>query len=368
MTSSPTLPTTTSPVGSSAAPERIRCTTTADFLAALPRLVGFTAPDSLFLVLFSGQQAHGALRLDLPDSEDPGVLSGYLEELESLLESARALHGRSAPAVVISSSLSFAEADGAPWRVLAAQLLTRLHGAHAEPRELCCLAPDGWVSYLDPVAPRLGRPLSDIAGSSAATPVPPPALADLGAFRRVPASERAAVAQALTALGAVPERSDRTARHAEIARLFTPEPLTPTETAVVLRALHTDAGWAATFDELAHGASVGAPRLETRQALTGTLPPEAREVTAPAGQTQYAVMAGLRAASEHLAFIVPLATRASRPALIALCALSWWVRGLESVARRQIEEALTIHPGNEVARLAKRVIEHGSLPTSPPQS
>ncbi|KUF05868.1 DUF4192 family protein [Leucobacter sp. G161] len=367
MTSSHTLPDPTSTASATAAPERIRCTSTADFLAALPRLVGFTAPDSLFLVLFTGAQAHSALRVDLPDTEDPAALSDYLDDLELLLGRARTLHGPSAPAIAISSSLSFEEAGGPPWQALATLLFARLQRAHAAPRELCCLAPDGWVSYLDPLAPRRGRPLSEIAASSAAAPSAPPALTELGVFRRVPAAEREAVAQAFTAIAAAPERSDRATSRAEITRLFTPEPLTPTETARLLGALRTDAGWAATFDELARGASVSAPRMETREALTEALPAGTRHATMPARQTQHAVMAGLRAASEHLAFLVPLASRASKPALIALSALAWWVRGLESVARRQIEEALTLDPHHEVARLAKRVIEHGSFPTASAQ-
>src|SRR5690606_7463560 len=49
-----------------ATPEIIKCRTTADFLAALPLLVGFTATNSIFIVLFSGKAAGRTIRLDLP--------------------------------------------------------------------------------------------------------------------------------------------------------------------------------------------------------------------------------------------------------------------------------------------------------------
>jgi hypothetical protein len=49
----------------------IRAAGAADFLALVPRLLGFVPTRSLVLMPFSGNRAAGGLRFDLPDSTDP---------------------------------------------------------------------------------------------------------------------------------------------------------------------------------------------------------------------------------------------------------------------------------------------------------
>lgn len=438
-------PPTSTPQPASAAhslPQLVRCESTADFLAALPRLVGFTAPDSLFIVLFSGSRAQGTLRVDLPDSETAANLPEYFDELVSCLLSAQQRHGTSAPALVIASSLSFAEAEGLPWGHFARELERRLTRIGQRPRELCCLAPDGWASLYDPAPPRLGHPISDIEASPAHGTESVPSLAELGVFREVPAAERLAVesladerladegvadesleterfsadeagadaggggeaAAGETGVGRAgandagaggepgdklglaglraeraptpplgsspsgPPRGGTSREHqlerarAEIARLFGRHPLTPHEAARLLRVLRTDVGWACAFDELA--ASTQA--LHTSEAhpagaaQRSSLSRVRSSVTAsPRAIAARAALSRLTAASEHLAYLVPLTPRAARPSLIALCALAWWARGLESVAQRQLAQALALDPEHEIARLAARVIRTG---------
>ncbi|WP_157000448.1 DUF4192 family protein [Leucobacter komagatae] len=349
-------------------PEVLKCDTTADFLAALPRLVGFTAPDSLFIVLFSGSRAQSTVRVDLPDSEAGPEVAAYLDELVACLRSAQDRFGASPPAVVISSSLSFAEARGAPWRRFAQSLERLLARNGQRPRELCCIAPDAWVSFYDQTPPRFGRPLAEIMASRVHGGGQVPTLSELGAFRDISAAERAAIAhpaQQRDGCGAdaEPERQGQDAHGADrveppaenirdrVSRLADPRTLRADETAELLAALSTDAGWACAFDELAHSEAV---------LSAGAGKPGAGDTAAVAR-----ARARLTAASDHLAYLVPFEATAARPALIALCALAWWARGLESVAHRQLAEALRIDPEHEVARLALRVIGSGKLATLP---
>lgn len=185
-------------------PEVIRCRSTADFLAALPQLVGFTAANSIFVVFFSGSRAGRAMRIDLPASDDPGDSVGLVELICDAVRDLGADGGSpSAPAIVVSSEQTFAETGGPPWRGLAERIERRLRGVGLGPRELCCIAPDGWASYLDPAAPKHGRPLREIAESPIALEArlrgdTQPALSELGAIPEPDPERRAEVAAALT--------------------------------------------------------------------------------------------------------------------------------------------------------------------------
>jgi len=185
-------------------PRVVTCRGTADFLAALPELAGFTASDSLFIVLFSGKRTGPALRVDLPASEEPRQAAEFLDFVSRAIRRLGAVTGASsAPAIVVSSSVGFAESGGPPWRRLARRLERRLERDGVRPRELCCIAPDGWISYLDPAAPRGGRPLREIAESPVALEarVRGAAVPELGDLGGVPEPDPARAAAVATALG-----------------------------------------------------------------------------------------------------------------------------------------------------------------------
>ncbi|MFT4232341.1 MAG: DUF4192 family protein [Leucobacter sp.] len=187
-------------------PRVVRCRTTADFLAALPQLTGFTATDSVFLVFFSGSRTGQAMRMDLPPSEKPSDSAGLLDAMCSILRSLeRNGEGISDPAIVITCARTFADAGGPPWRDFARRLERRLRREGIRPRELACLAPDGWISFLDPAAPCGGRPLSEIEESPIALDARlrgenPPDLSRLGEIPEPDPALAAAVAAELDAL------------------------------------------------------------------------------------------------------------------------------------------------------------------------
>lgn len=334
---------TTHTLPPSDAPEQVlRCTSTADFLAALPQLVGFTAEDSLFVVFFDGNRSGGTLRVDLPQSESPQHLTQFIDGLCTLLQNARAHHGWASPAIVISSTRTFQDAQGIPWRRLARRLERRLERSGNRARELCCIVPDGWASYLDPASPSSGHPLSDIAASTVAADTTVPELSTLSQFPTPPRAKAESIAAAL-ADEAEPIHDIDGASMLEA--LTSQHPLGTTHAVDIIRLANTESGWLALFDALAAVAS----RLPTS-------PTDARTL-----QTQTA-LAEVRRASEQLAEVVSLTPHPLRPAVISICAIAWWLRGLQSVAHGQITRALEIDPQHEMATIVQRIITEERFP------
>lgn len=391
-------------------PRVVTCRGTADFLAALPELAGFTASDSLFIVLFSGRRTGPALRVDLPASEDPREAAEFLDFVSRAIRRLGAVTGASsAPAIVVSSSLGFAESDGPPWRRLARRLERRLERDGLRPRELCCIAPDGWISYLDPAAPRGGRPLSEIAESPVAlearvrgTAVPE--LGDLGGVPDPDPARAAAVAEALESrppterpdAERLPPRrsaSGSPTRGSASAETGDPGARDPEhawipETAEVCRALREDADGlspemtARLIRRAAHPPSwlflvLG---VMMRPEFPGEL---AREMgtagfagiaidldadpTAPPvpGWSIRRLLRGICPEfDEHgrlLKLRAALAARIAetpeplRPGMFALSAWVWWICGSQTASARQVEMALEIDPDHELALMVGRL-------------
>lgn len=143
-------------------PPVVRCETTADFLAVLPLLTGFTDDNSLFIVLFQGKTGARALRMDLPNSQSPAEIRALVNNVIHLLEQAGA--GAEGPALVISTGLRFDETVGPPWARLAHQLKRGFHRKGWYLRDLAVLAADGWCGLL-PGSPGIPRPLSEVLES-----------------------------------------------------------------------------------------------------------------------------------------------------------------------------------------------------------
>lgn len=419
-------------------PRILKCQSTADFLAALPQLTGFTARHSIFVVFFAGKHAGQVLRVDLPETENPSDSIELLDFICDSLHDLGSVHGTvSAPAIVISSEQTFAEAGGPPWRRLARRLERRLRREGIRPRELCCIAPDGWISYLDPLAPTAGRPLSEVEESPIALEArmhggSPPDLADLGAIPEPDPARRAAVAAALDELApfdfpgsdpappygsepgeaagrqeageaaaSVPARSESSdlpcglppglpaggpqnlspacsrswmADTAEVATALTDanHPLDPEMTARLIRcAQHPDRWLLLAMGvltrpefpvELAHEMGpaqfIGVPvdldadpastrraGLSIRRILLGICPDFTDQARVP--EIRRRLLTALGETPDQLL-----------PGLLAFSAWVWWLGGTQSVAHRQILEALSIDPGNELALMVERLISH----------
>jgi hypothetical protein len=134
-----------------------KAATAADFLAAVPRLAGFSPTRSLVLVPFAGNRTLGVMRLDLPDDDsDVERLASTFIGLICRIATADAL------APVIYTEARFADAPGLPSDRLMSALLTRADICGLDVRDALCVAADGWGSYLDPGCPDEGRSLDEL--------------------------------------------------------------------------------------------------------------------------------------------------------------------------------------------------------------
>lgn len=91
--------------------EIIRAPGAADFLAALPSLVGYTAPNSLMCIPFCGNRTHGAFRLDLPVTRRT---ADYRAVTSAVIGMLGRMPGVDGVVPVIYTDATFADERGSP--------------------------------------------------------------------------------------------------------------------------------------------------------------------------------------------------------------------------------------------------------------
>lgn len=132
-------------------PTILKATSSADFLAALPRLTGMTAPESCFVVLFNGKRTLGAARIDLPPLEQlerPGdEIAAWLRQVAEI-----ALKG-DAVAVVVQTEAQLSKQP--VYGALTGVLADVLHAAGASVRDALAVGSDGWASFVGTNFPEL---------------------------------------------------------------------------------------------------------------------------------------------------------------------------------------------------------------------
>ncbi|TDP91673.1 uncharacterized protein DUF4192 [Leucobacter luti] len=361
----------------------VQCHTTADFLAALPFFLGFTPRNSLVAVMFSGSRSRTGLRLDLPRDNSretaQAVSSTLLTALESLRGAPRpgipdtgrhagvrsaAREYRPAVALVLATNRRFTATSGAPCRTFASGIAQELIRSGFEVRELSCLAANGWVNYLEPDPPPLGHPLEDIVTSPVALSarLRSEHVPDFAALGKLPDPEpqrATAIAAALatdsrcTSSQAKPISIERTAAAAR--RLRAPEPLSIADSVDLIRTLATPAQWVGVVFGLMKSPEATTHMMSdpTTSQFFAQLSPQRDG----AGNEHYpavlGIFSGLGVMSPGRERLTDVRDRLQtataecpsehRIPLLALCALAWWLSGLQSVAHRHIEAARAIN-------------------------
>lgn len=371
-------------------PQVLRCASTADFLAALPFITGFTASNSLFLVLFQGRRAEHVLRFDLPDEQrDPGG-EQLIDTVVHMLRETGA--GDEAPALVAVTDRSFGAGQRTPWVRLMRRLKRRFRAERWELRELAVVAADGWIGLLAPGgAP---RPLSEIMRSRISDEVAAlqrqPAPIDQLAMLPAPDQERKhAVAQRLVEL----ERR-RQARSTHPAANAPPSGVWMHGTARVAEACFTagDSNPATTDPRLLARLIEAAGQQDRWLVIALTALTRAEFISALAegregdrftempldAQTPDASRSGdswsIRALLQSLSYETPepqklhraiaaLGDAAAhapldqRPGLLALLGWAWWMLGLQSVGRDCLAQSFAIDDKHELSRMVERLSE-----------
>lgn len=368
----------------SSSPEVLRCSGTADFLAALPRLVGYTATHSLFIVLFDENRARHAVRVDLPQNDSPSASLPLLDFIcQTVHDFDESLGVNSPPAVVISSAQSFEECRGIPWLRLARRLERRLRRERIELREFCCLATDGWASFL--ITNDRQHSLDEIRISPVASDQPPE-LEHLAGFPTADRDRLAGVAAWLERIGSYdlpgadpptpaisapgnPRWLEETAQVAHSLR-NAGAALSPRMTAQLIRtAQHPTRWFVLALCIMARPEFVQSMVQQLGDERFKRLTPSAQGV-GPATETVEWPMIRLlqnicpdftdRELARSVRVRVHLALSETpedlRPGLLAFSAWLWWLGGNQSVAQKQARDACTLSPANEISRMVQSLV------------
>ncbi|MCD7100865.1 DUF4192 family protein [Pseudoclavibacter sp. 13-3] len=131
----------------------------AQFLATLPALTGFIAHESLVAVFFSGKRSIGSFRLDLPADDD---LVTTREFANLVVDTLCRVPGCTGAVPVIYCDRAVGGNTRLPYSLLWSLLEDCLADSEIEVLDACCVASDGWGSYLDADLPVGGRDLEEI--------------------------------------------------------------------------------------------------------------------------------------------------------------------------------------------------------------
>lgn len=377
-------------------PSIVKTTHAHDFLAVVPQLIGFDPQQSVVLVAFRGNRTCGAMRVDLPDVENPRLHKRIATTLIGMF-----CRIREADAIVpvLYTDASFA-GRGLPHAPFAEALVSRATSAGFLVRDALCVAADGWGSYLDVACPPGGNLLDEIRNSTAPATLPPDALRSLAApdeQARLPHTD--------------PEERRRVARHLKIFRQVVGDPvfndglvafnrrfdtvqlaesalaldiaeLRPAAAAAVLYSLQAPPHRDQIMLQFAFGRAVGAETRDTnlimlaRQRFDGRsmdeIVSEDLSEGRVRGQDTADMMMGTSATRPDiervessirlLKTLVALAPDEARPA--PLCMLAWlsWALGRGSVAHIFVQQALAIDRYYGMARLLSTLFDSGHMP------
>ncbi|WP_309616642.1 DUF4192 family protein [Salinibacterium sp.] len=143
----------------------MRATTAADFLSAIPVMLGYQPKNSIVCVAFRGRRTGEVIRLDLP----PQRRSNQKAVASTIIGMLSRITGITGASMIIYTDETFESENGIPQLDLGRMLPARIHGAGFHLPDALCVAGDGWASYFDTGYPRAGHPLGLIAASEIAS-------------------------------------------------------------------------------------------------------------------------------------------------------------------------------------------------------
>jgi hypothetical protein len=176
----------------------IRAAGAADFLALVPHLVGFRPSRSLVLIPFEGNRTLGALRLDLPPSDQPDA-ERSATAATAIGMVCKVSHA-DAVAVIAYVDGPLAADAARPGEAIVAELLSRARMCGLRISDALCDGSDGWASYLDAGDV---QPLAAIPGDHAALAEVPLAAGDQLSGAELPRADLAARERLARALGEI---------------------------------------------------------------------------------------------------------------------------------------------------------------------
>ena len=359
----------------------LRATDSADFLALVPALAGFTPRQSIVLLPFQRSRAHGAMRIDLPRVDVE--LDDYVDTAIGLLSR---IPGIDAVAVVVYTDESPQHTpDGIvlPSSVVVDELLALAADLGLGIVDALCVTSDGWSSYLHddpalrpngdiPDAPEVPG-ISDVSGDQSAGAVLP--VIDL--------AEKERVARALHELSDVlaqqnlPGHSDERENPQAVAAslllddlplffedlLDAPENQPPFVTAALLWCLDRPRYRDVALVQWATDCAVGLRALDAQLSYAvggSSIPSDLGEVFL--GRGPHPDPDRLRVALTVVRNAAARAPRASRPAPLTAAAWLSWALGRSTHAAEYLQRATEIDSTYSLALLLRTMIDAAVLP------
>lgn len=343
----------------------------ADFLIALPRILGYTPTNSIVVQTFQNRSTAASLRVDLPPESD---VANPLAVADAIIRLISRVPGVDAVLVAIYTDEEWHAPDRPPRPELVQSIVSRMASAGLGILDAMCCSGRTWASYLDAEhgdiddaeAARLDAQL-DGAGaprdvetiSQGAHPIEPGA-----------AGSRLAVVDAAAAITRDDDERERLWNWSAASVLWTdaaesaPTDIPPQVVAALLWSIRDKGVRDCVLMFLAWGSDAGdRAAIDTQILNRGNAVPHGSILETFVGEGRTGPD-GLRVegAVRLLRHLVAVAPRPWQLAPLTMLAWFEWARGQGSAAGDYLEEALSIGPGYELARLFEQLICTGRVP------
>lgn len=361
-------------------PTVLSCSTSSEFLATLPMLLGYRPHNSIVTTFFEGNRARCAARIDLPPHDVPLESTGVDRTITGLVSKFPWAHD---VAIVVYTDERFELADAAPHTFLAMWLERALEMSGIAVRELTCVAADGWAEYRSPDARGQGRDLEEIhnhherfARQAPHSPKPK----DLHEFGALPTPDPVIASQVVAELS---DHSPVSLEHfttemftdlIEACVVALDSPLDATVVSVcatLIRATQQMQSWlipvmliAADFEDPLQPLSSDTTKSFLELLRDPLLTPEGGGEAISQRLLMFSAERldphRLRTLINTLTVLAAHTPRADSPGLLALAAWAWWMGGMTTPASSLLDQARSIDPRHSVVQTVGNLCQSGS--------
>lgn len=360
-------------------PTILRCTSSADFLASLPVLLGYTVENSIVVSLFQGSRVKSAARIDLPAAGIP-LAETMLDE--AIIGTVTKCAWVTSVSITIFTDRAFTDEGRIPHEPLAMWLERSLERAGIPVLEMSCIASDAWAEYRSEEARGLGRSLSEVLAPDQLAKrhgLPEPELEVIGNLATLPSATGSLASLIASAIDKTP---------AIMAKTLTPEAFegiltacstvlhrgvtedTVSESALFVRTAEQRSTWIVPVIILSSGTGDVISHLtpELRDAfLAFVLDPKTGAQLGGIPLSQRLLMFSserlpqpfLRQAASVLQSLAAHTPDKHRAPLLSLLAWLWWMAGLMSPALTHLAQAERLDPNHSILETVTETLSQG---------
>jgi hypothetical protein len=349
----------------------------AEFLVALPRMLGYTPVQSILVQTFVARRTAASLRVDLPPldaSHTENAPRRMQATADAIMRLISRVPGVDAVLLVVYSEEPTSTDELAPRAELIDQIVSRMASAGLGIIDALHTAGDSWVSYLDAErgtltelnTERLRAELDEFEPSGA----PPRQSQGAAPIEPAPDADRDRVSEAARRITHDVRERDRLWQTQVALRLWNdaaesvPTELPTDVVAALLWSLRDKGVRDCALMQLVWGIEAGeSAARDTENLHKGTPVPQGSVLETFVGEGRRAPNAlRVEAAVRMLRHLVSLAPQPWQLAPFTLLAWLEWARGSGSAAGDYLDQALRIGPGYELARLFQQMIGTGRVP------